>query len=64
MKLDKKILTAIAIGLAIGTTTTSCEGLLEDNVEPQTECTEDCVEGRHIGHDDSGEYNCPACGMG
>ena len=61
MKISKKLLTAVAVGVALGTTTTSCSMFTDQvEVEPQ----EKAVEGKDNGGEDPYRCNCPGCGMG
>jgi hypothetical protein len=57
MKLSKKLLQAMTVGLAIGavTVTISCDSLRETTDACDMKCTSD---------HEVPEFDCPACGMG
>lgn len=56
MKLPKTLLSAILIGIAVQTTTTSCK---KDKDLPDTKAKKEAKE-----DEKKPPYNCPACGMG
>ena len=66
MKLQKSLLQAVALGLALGASTASCSILDNSNdVKPQSEekANDENVDDKErceVGH----TYDCPACGMG
>lgn len=63
MKLSKSLLSAMAVGLALCTTTTSCTG---DFLIPTLEDKGDRVQGdvETEGTCEPNWEDCPACGMG
>ncbi len=69
MKLSSNLLAAIALGVAIGSLTTSCEQQDQVPVVHDLNCPDDCTS-EHDGHEGGGEEGggemewCPACGMG
>ncbi len=65
MKISKSLLQAIALGVAIGGTATSCSTLKEGNDLHLETCTEAC-DMDHTQERNDGEvpFDCPACGLG
>ncbi|MFT4759476.1 MAG: hypothetical protein ACI9XO_002917 [Paraglaciecola sp.] len=67
MKLSKKLLQAMTVGLAIGavTVTISCDSLREttDVTPKKLKCTDACDMKCTSDHEVP-EFDCPACGMG
>ncbi|WP_235296473.1 chryseobasin-related MNIO class RiPP peptide [Portibacter marinus] len=66
MKLSKSILSAMAVGIALGTTSCSLGDVEEIHYEHcALDCEEEHTELRATeGGGDTYPYNCPACGMG
>jgi hypothetical protein len=66
MTLQKPLLKAIALGLAVGATAPACSFLENsDDVRPLTEEKAQQVDNEECEADQKGHtYDCPACGMG
>ncbi|MCB0386629.1 MAG: hypothetical protein KDD43_14650 [Bdellovibrionales bacterium] len=66
MKLSKSILAALAVGLTLGSATTSCQKMDLKKEFGQHQCTSEC--GENCPNSEPGPPppidNCPACGMG
>ena len=62
MKVSKQLLKAMAVGVALGTTTTACS-LFEPIEIVEEVCNETCEEVCTV-HAKQGHDNCPACGLG
>lgn len=67
MKISKNLLTAIALGVSLGATTSSCSYLTDSVDDVVVEC-QDCPEIEEGGEGKQQQnhvcYDCPACGLG
>ncbi|PHN07643.1 chryseobasin-related MNIO class RiPP peptide [Flavilitoribacter nigricans] len=67
MKLSKSLLQAIALGVTISATTTSCSLFENSDVKPNLHdktCAEDCQLDHRNSEGSTDWSNCPGCGMG
>ncbi len=61
MKLSKKLLKSIAVGISLGTVTACTNDIIESSHEI-TECS--CTTDETCEAHKNGPFDCPACGMG
>lgn len=67
MKLSKSLLQAIAVGITLSATTTSCSLFDNSDVAPKLHdknCPADCQVDHAKSNSENTWDNCPACGMG